>query len=275
MSLVSLKNISKEFARPAGGASIVLRNIDLEIPQGEFVTVVGPSGCGKSTLLNGIAGFLQFTSGVATIAGRPIGRPDRHRGIVFQDQTVLEYLTARENVAMGLSFEAMSLLHFFLPFYGRIVDRHYKPLVDELLREVGLTEYEHLYPKKLSGGQKQRVAIAQALAMKPQILLMDEPFSALDPQTRQNLQKLVLKMQRATGITIFFVTHEIEEAVYLGDRILVLSQFPAPDKPGATIVLNHEVPEFGSAEMKLSPEFQEYKRMIWEAGFIDRRKAVA
>jgi NitT/TauT family transport system ATP-binding protein len=275
MSLVSLKNVSKEFIKPAGGVSCVLRDINVEIPQGEFVTVVGPSGCGKSTLLNGLAGFLSFTSGIATIAGRPIGRPDRHRGIVFQDQTVLEYLTARENVAIGLSFEAMSLLHFFVPFYRRIVDRHFEPQIDELLKHVGLTDHQHLYPKKLSGGQKQRVAIAQALAMKPQILLMDEPFSALDPQTRQNLQQLILRIQRETGITIIFVTHEIEEAVYLGDRILVLSQFKDAGQPGATIVLNHEVPAFGSPEMKLSPEFQEYKRMIWESGFIDRRKVAA
>lgn len=268
---LALRDVTKVFPRAnSTGTNRVLRDINLEVARGAFVTVVGPSGCGKSTLLNGIAGFLQFTSGSASIEGRPIGKPDRNRGIVFQDHTVPDFLTARENVGLGLYFEDSALWEHFIPFRMSRALKKYRAQIDELLHEVGLFEHADKYPRQLSGGQKQRVAIAQALAMQPKILLMDEPFSALDPQNRQALQRLVLRIQRKTGTTIFFVTHELEEAVFLGDRILVLSQL-TEEIEGARIVLNYEVPAFDSPEAKLSPEFQAYKRMIWEAGFIDRR----
>jgi len=270
-AFLSLKDVSKVFPRANGvGINRVLRDIHLEIDAGEFVTVVGPSGCGKSTLLNGIAGFITFSAGRATIDGRLIGKPDRDRGIVFQDHTVPDFLTTRENIGLGLLFEDAELWEHFVPFCMRRALKKYRSQIDELLNEMGLFEHADKYPRQLSGGQKQRVAIAQALAMQPKILLMDEPFSALDPQTRQSLQKLVLRIQRKTGTTILFVTHELEEAVFLGDRIIVLSQLTEAVE-GARIVLNEKVPEFDSPEAKLSPEFQNYKRMIWEAGFIDRR----
>ena len=272
-AFLSLRDVSKVFPRAnGGGTNRVLRDIHLEIEAGEFVTVVGPSGCGKSTLLNGIAGFIAFTTGRAMIDGSLIGKPDRDRGIVFQDHTVPDFLTTRENIGLGLLFEDVTLWEHFTPFrMSRALKKH-RGQIDELLNEVGLIEHADKYPRQLSGGQKQRVAIAQALAMQPKILLMDEPFSALDPQTRQSLQKLVLRIQRKTGTTIIFVTHELEEAVFLGDRIIVLSQLIEAIE-GAKIVLNQKVPEFDSPEAKLSPEFQSYKRMIWEAGFIDRRPA--
>jgi ABC-type nitrate/sulfonate/bicarbonate transport system ATPase subunit len=267
--VLQLKNVTKEYQRD-GESKLILRDINVDIPRGELVTIVGPSGCGKSTLLNGIGGFVPFTSGTAEIDGAPIGPPNRDRGIVFQDMTVPEFLTVRQNVALGLQFERFSLLEHFIPFYRKLSLRKYDPQVQELLEEVGLSEVSTSFPKELSGGQKQRVAIAQALAMNPKILLMDEPFSALDPQTRQNLQKLTLTVQRKSGITVFFVTHDIEEAVFLGDRILVLSQL-IEDKPGSTIVLNQPLNAYHSPAAKLSPEFQAYKQQIWDAGFVDRR----
>jgi ABC-type nitrate/sulfonate/bicarbonate transport system ATPase subunit len=267
--VLQLKTVTKEYQRD-GESKLILRDINVDIPRGELVTIVGPSGCGKSTLLNGIGGFVPFTSGTAEIDGAPIGPPNRDRGIVFQDMTVPEFLTVRQNVALGLQFERFSLLEHFIPFYRKLSLRKYDPQVQELLEEVGLSEVSTSFPKELSGGQKQRVAIAQALAMNPKILLMDEPFSALDPQTRQNLQKLTLTVQRKSGITVFFVTHDIEEAVFLGDRILVLSQL-IEDKPGSTIVLNQPLNAYHSPAAKLSPEFQAYKQQIWDAGFVDRR----
>jgi NitT/TauT family transport system ATP-binding protein len=270
MSFLQLTTVGKYFDEGAA-KKIILRDINVTVNKGEFVTVVGPSGSGKSTLLNGIGGFSPFTSGVATIEGKPITRPNRDRGIVFQDMTVPEFLTVRENIALGLQFEHFSLIQHFIPFHRKLAMRKYREEVEYLLHEVGLAERADAYPRQLSGGQKQRVAIAQAMAMHPKILLMDEPFSALDPQTRQNLQKLVLKLQRDSGITVFFVTHEIEEAVYLGDRILVVSHLQ-DERPGATIVLNHEIEAFDSPEAKLTPEFQAYKRTIWDAGFTDNRK---
>jgi NitT/TauT family transport system ATP-binding protein len=278
--VLNLIKAGKTVRNVEGKPFVILRDLSIDIPHGEFVTVVGPSGCGKSTLLNGIGGFTRggvplFTEGVALIDGEPIGNPDRHRGIVFQDHTVLDFMTVRENITAGLHLEAMSLLGHFIPFYHRAVKRRFTPEVNQLLEQVGLSDKADAYPRELSGGQKQRVAIAQALAMRPKILLMDEPFSALDPQTRQNLQKLILKAQRDTGVTVFFVTHDIEEAVYLGDRILVLSHLHDEEKLGAKIALNHEIAAFDSPEAKLTAEFQEYKRLIWDAGFVDRRKKIA
>jgi NitT/TauT family transport system ATP-binding protein len=269
MSTLLLKNVGKSF-----GDKVILKNIDLSIAKGELVTVVGPSGCGKSTLLNGIGGFSLFTTGEALIDGTPIGRPDRNRGIVFQDMTVPEFLTVRENIALGLQFEYLALFQHFIPVYRKVIMRKYRDRVDHLLEQVGLTERADAYPRELSGGQKQRVAIAQAMAMHPKILLMDEPFSALDPQTRQNLQQLVLKVQREMGLTVFFVTHDIEEAVYLGDRIVVLSHLNE-STPGARIVLNQQIEAFDTPEAKVTAEFQLYKRKIWDAGFTSHPKITA
>jgi NitT/TauT family transport system ATP-binding protein len=237
----------------------VLDDINLDVFPGEILCVVGPSGCGKSTLLNGIGGFRPFSEGIALIDGQPIGPPDRHRGVVFQDYPLLNFCTALGNVAAGLDFETFSLLSQLLPFTCRRRSRANRLRAMQYLRAVGMEEHADKYPNELSGGQKQRVAIAQAIAMRPKVLLMDEPFSGLDPDTRERLQLVVLNLHRELRNTIFFVTHDLEEAVFLGNRIIVLSQF-APNhvaSKGATVVHEQPLKEYKDAQAKGTPEFSE------------------
>ncbi|MBI4023877.1 MAG: ABC transporter ATP-binding protein, partial [Verrucomicrobia bacterium] len=221
-----LDNVCQRFpAMDRRGLVTVLADIHLELDPGEFVAIVGPSGCGKSTLLNGVGGFVPFCEGTALIDGEPVGPPNKDRGIVFQDYLIPEFLTAVENVALGLELTGMHLYHHLVPFLRWKMREKYLPSAMEYLEKVGLKEHAHKYPRQLSGGQRQRVAIAQALAMKPKILLMDEPFSGLDPQTRELLQLLTLEIHNELHNTILFITHDLEEAVFLGTRIVVLSQY--------------------------------------------------
>ena len=271
--LISLRNIAKSFENPDGSAKIVLRDVHLEINQGEFVTIVGPSGCGKSTLLFGVAGFHKFTDGIAEFMGQPIGAPNRDRGIVFQDYTIPEYLTVEENTYFGLELQTFRFYQHFLPFQKARLRKKHQARVNELLQKVGLTERAHAYPRELSGGQKQRAAIAQVLATNPKIVLMDEPFSALDPATRESLQELLLKIQRENNLTILFVTHDLEEAVYLGDRIVVLSQFHGEDKPGARVILDKNLDGYDDPEIKSTPKFAQLVRDVFHIGF-EPKKAI-
>lgn len=271
--LISLRNIEKSFENPDGSAKIVLRDVHLEINQGEFVTIVGPSGCGKSTLLFGVGGFHKFTGGTAEFMGLPIGAPNRDRGIVFQDYTIPEYLTVEDNTYFGLQLQTFRFYQHFLPFQKARLRQKHQAKVNELLQKVGLTERAHAYPRELSGGQKQRAAIAQVLATNPKIVLMDEPFSALDPATRESLQELLLKIQRENNLTILFVTHDLEEAVYLGDRIVVLSQFHGEDKPGAKVILDKNLDGYDDPEIKSTPKFAQLVRDIFHIGF-EPKKAI-
>ena len=255
---VSLGGVGVSFAHPeTGQRQRVLDDIDLDIYPGEIVCVVGPSGCGKSTLLNGIGGFRPFTEGLALLDGRPIGPPNRERGVVFQDYPVLNFCTALGNVAAGLDFERFSLLSNLLPFTRRRRSTENRQRALEYLRAVGMEQHAHKYPTELSGGQRQRVAIAQAIAMRPKVLLMDEPFSGLDPDTREKLQLVVLDLHRELHNTILFVTHDLEEAVFLGNRIVVLSQFARDRSPemGATIVHEQGLEEYKDEWAKGTAEF--------------------
>lgn len=264
-----LDRVYQRFPKPdgSGGEITVLGDIHLEIEAGEFVTIVGPSGCGKSTLLNGVGGFVPFKEGTALIDGEPLGPPNRHRGVVFQDYPIPNFLTAIENVALGLALEGMQLWHYMIPFFaGRNSREKYDPIAREYLAQVGLEQHGEKYPRQLSGGQRQRVAIAQALAMKPKILLMDEPFSGLDPQTREVLQMLVLDIHRELGNTILFITHDLEEAVFLGTRIVVLSQY-GHDGPGSRVVHEQSVSQYDSREVKATAEFAELIQTIRSKGF--------
>lgn len=256
--VVSLRGAGTVFHNPKLRAKIrVLGDIDLDIPSHEILSVVGPSGCGKSTLLAGIGGFRPFTDGICLIDGKPAGPPNRDRGVVFQDYPILDFLTAVENVAIGLRFESCGLVENLLPWTRHKRSKRFLEAAMEYLDYVDLAEHAHKYPRELSGGQKQRVAIAQAIAMKPKVLLMDEPFSGLDPDTREKLQLVVLKIHRELNNSIFFVTHDLEEAVFLGNRLIVLSQF-GPGRPpgaGATIVHRQGLEEYKSADAKSSPGF--------------------
>ena len=250
------------------GLATVLADLHLEIDAGEFVAVVGPSGCGKSTLLNGIGGFVPFFEGTALIEGNPLGPPSRDRGVVFQDYPIAEFLTAVENVALGLQLEGMHLFQHLVPFFRRKRMRErFLPTAMEYLKRVGLSDHAQKFPRQLSGGQRQRVAIAQALATKPKILLMDEPFSGLDPQTREVLQLLIMEIHQELNNTILFVTHDLEEAVFLGTRVVVLSRNGDGADDGARIVHDQNVEKYSGRSVKETAEFGHLIQFIRDKGF--------
>ena len=211
--IVEIDNVSKLYPSAEGKATWALLDVSLAIPDGEFICAIGPSGCGKTTLLNMIAGFIDPTHGEVRFDGEPITGAAPERGVVFQEYALFPWLTAQRNVEFGLKMQGMSR--------AERRDR-----AAEVLEMVGLAGAAKRYPFELSGGMRQRVAVARALVNHPRILLMDEPFAAVDALTRSTLQTELLRIWEDIGITIFFITHNIEEAVYLGDRILVMSPNP-------------------------------------------------
>ena len=212
MALVEMNNVVVGYGEAPAGP--VLHDISLSIPQGGLCVLLGPSGCGKSSLLNVIAGFVPLRGGRATVAGRPITGPGADRGMVFQDDALLPWLDVLGNIALPLHMRGLAR--------GAREDkaRHFLSLV-------GLDDHAHRPIWELSGGMRQRVGIARALAADPQVLLMDEPFGALDALTRERMQELLLKIWHATGKTIVLVTHGVEEAVFLATELVVLSRRPA------------------------------------------------
>ncbi|NRR33241.1 ABC transporter ATP-binding protein [Oxalobacteraceae bacterium] len=215
-SHISIRGVNKVF-QTEGRAVIALHNIDLEIPQGQFVCLLGPSGCGKSTLLNAVAGFAPPTSGTIHADGQLVSSPGPERGMVFQEYALFPWMTVAENVGFGLEIKGQSK--------ARIAQT-----VEQLLAMLSLSDFRQRYPKDLSGGMRQRVAIARVLALDSPIMLMDEPFGALDALTRRNLQDELLRIWAELKKTIIFVTHSIEEAIYLADRIVVMTYRPGTVK---------------------------------------------
>jgi NitT/TauT family transport system ATP-binding protein len=215
MSELILQNVSKTY-RTGQTSRCILDSITLRVRSGELVVLLGPSGCGKTTLLKIIAGLVPPDDGpyVLTVDGGIITSPGPDRNIVFQNYTSYPWLTVLENVRFGLQF-------------GDIPLKEQYTRAEECVRMVRLWEYRDEYPKVLSGGQQQRVAIARTLAARPRVILMDEPFAALDAQTREGMQTELLQLRARSGSTILFVTHDIAEAAFLGDRVLILSQIPA------------------------------------------------
>jgi NitT/TauT family transport system ATP-binding protein len=209
---VQLRDVVVEFDGRAGRVRAV-EELSLEVPSGEFVAVLGPSGCGKSTLLNVVAGFIPATQGVALLDGRAIARPGAERGVVFQQPTLFPWKTVRQNVALGPRMAGLA------PSEVERVTRHFLELV-------GLGSFGDHYPDALSGGMQQRVGIARSLANNPSVLLMDEPFGALDAQTRELMQESLLRIWEDNRTTLLFVTHDIEEAVFLADRVVLMSARP-------------------------------------------------
>jgi NitT/TauT family transport system ATP-binding protein len=190
-----------------------MENVSLNIEEGEFVCVLGPSGCGKSTLLNLVAGFMSPTSGTLSLDGAEITAPGKERGVVFQEHALFPWMTIGDNILFGLRMKGVD----------KAAQRQ---TLEKYLNMVGLTNFKNAFPKQLSGGMKQRTAIARALANEPRIHLMDEPFAALDEQTRKKLQNELVNIWASTGITILFITHSIEEALILADKVVVMTPRP-------------------------------------------------
>lgn len=239
---IKIKNVGKVFE--GDGADVVaLKGINLEIPHGQFVCLLGPSGCGKSTLLNAIAGFSLPTTGEITVHDKLVKLPGPDRGMVFQEYALFPWMTVAENITFGLRIknEASEKINAKL---------------EQLLTMLKLTEFKNRYPKDLSGGMRQRVAIARVLALDSPILLMDEPFGALDALTRRSLQDELLKVWSQFKKTIVFVTHSIEESIYLADRIVVMSYRPGTIKKDITVTMprmrNPTSPEFNALKKELS-----------------------
>ena len=241
MSQIVIDNVQKVF-KAKDREVVALRDINLEIRKGEFVCLLGPSGCGKSTLLNAVAGFAPPTGGQITVDGRVITEPGPDRGMVFQEYALFPWMTVAQNVAFGLEIQKKSKVE---------IER----TVHDLLGLLNLKDFRDRFPKDLSGGMRQRVAIARILALDSPIMLMDEPFGALDALTRRNLQDEVLRIWSTLGKTILFVTHSIEESIYLADRIVVMTY-----RPGT--VKRDQIVEIERPRDPASPEFNELKREL-------------
>jgi NitT/TauT family transport system ATP-binding protein len=251
------------------GEKLVLDNIDLRVAQGELCTVVGPSGCGKSTLLRLLLGQDVADSGNILIDGKSISHPDPVRGIVYQKYSLLPHLTVFDNVMLGLRFESSP---WWLPWRDNPA---HTAFAMHLLEKLRLVEARNKYPHELSGGMQQRVAIAQALVKRPPILLMDEPFGALDPDTREQMQLYLMELHEELSLTIFFVTHDLEEACYIGTRLLMVSQYYSDDrgheegvKRGAKIVADHVLQRQALATTaKDTHLFREFIAELRQTGF--------
>ncbi|MCB4771231.1 ABC transporter ATP-binding protein [Ancylobacter sp. Lp-2] len=223
-SLIEVEGVSQIFETREGQANWALWQVSLEIEAGEFVCLIGPSGCGKTTLLHLIAGFMKPSEGRVRFAGAPVGEPGPDRGVVFQEYALFGWMTARQNVEFGLRMRGM----------GRAERRE---RAREALARVGLERALDRYPHELSGGMRQRVAVARALVNEPRVLLMDEPFAAVDAITRTTLQDDLVRLWQQTGVSVVFVTHNVDEAAFLAQRVVVMRPHPGSVKRSMTIDL--------------------------------------
>jgi NitT/TauT family transport system ATP-binding protein len=245
--MLTVENLNKTYISQ-GSQTPALVDINLRIEEGEFICLLGPSGCGKSTLLKIIAGLIPATSGRIAINGKPVSGPDPERAVVFQDYALFPWMTVRDNIEFGL--EARKL---------PVGDR--REISSRLLKVVGLSDFAERFPHQLSGGMKQRVSLARALAVDPSLLLMDEPFGALDAQTRQLLQDELLRIWREYRKTVVFVTHSIEEAIYLSDRIAVMTARPGRIKQ---IVMVTELRPRDMASVDMNQRQREVRAVLGE-----------
>jgi NitT/TauT family transport system ATP-binding protein len=245
--ILEVADLSKSFSAPGRPPTVALDRVSFQVYRRELMCVIGPSGCGKSTLARLVAGLEPATGGEMLLDGKSIQRPGSDRGMVFQSYTLFPWLTVLKNVMFGMEVGGMS---------GDEAEREARTW----LEVVGLTKFAAAYPHQLSGGMKQRAAIARALANRPRMLLMDEPFGALDAQTRCQMQSYLLQIWRQVDITILFITHDLDEAVYLADRILILDAHPGRVRE----VMEVAVPRPRSAEQFLSPAFIAARRHLEE-----------
>lgn len=242
---VKIDNVKKVF-NGRSGETVALNGVSLDMADNEFVCVVGPSGCGKSTLLNIIAGLMEPTSGDVYVDGKRVEGTGVERGVVFQQYALFPWLTVKKNVEFGLRLK-------------NLPKDEIEEIAMKYIRMVELEKFADSYPKELSGGMKQRVAIARAYAVNPQVLLMDEPFGALDAQTRTQLQTELLKTWEEESKTCFFITHDVEEAIILAQRVVIMSARPGRIKD----IVEIDIPHPRTQETRMSPRFIELKNHIW------------
>jgi len=239
---IDLQNVQITFGTGRTAVTAV-QDISLQIKPGEFLCVLGPSGCGKSSLISSIAGFQSIHSGVLSVDGENVGGPGSDRGVVFQQPTLFPWKTVHGNVDYGLKMRG-------------VPRRERKDRVEEILVRVGLEEFGRHYPSQLSGGMQQRVGLARVLINRPRVMLMDEPFSALDAQTRLMMQELLLEVWAEYRMTVLFVTHDIDESVYLGDRVAILTRRPGRIKA----LIDIDLPRPRTFDMLTWPDFMDFKK---------------
>ena len=247
MSQLSIQGVSRTFTSEKGKSTQALLPVDFDVKENDFVTILGPSGCGKSTMLRIVAGLDHPTSGRVLLDGRPVEGPGADRGMVFQSYTLFPWLTIEQNIRFGLREKGMP-------------ESAQKERAAYFIAKVGLRGFEQHFPKQLSGGMQQRTAIARALANDPKILLMDEPFGALDNQTRVLMQELLLGIWEAERKTVMFVTHDIDEAIFMANRVAVFSARPGRIKSEIAVNLPHP----RHYTIKTSPEFMDLKARLTE-----------
>lgn len=244
---ISVRGVTKTF--PLGNEEFTaLDNVSLDVADNEFVTIVGPSGCGKSTMMNVLAGLETVSSGQALVDGIPVNGPGPERGVIFQQYALFPWLTVRKNVEFGLKT-------------ARVPRAERRERADHFINLVGLGQFADALPKMLSGGMKQRCAIARAYAVNPSILLMDEPFGALDALTRVKLQEQLLETWSQEKRTVVFITHDVDEAVYLANRVVVMAARPGRIHQ----IIDVDLPYPRTEDMRLSPEFTALRNRVWHA----------
>jgi NitT/TauT family transport system ATP-binding protein len=242
------RGVAIEYYMPRSGQRLVaLQDVNLTMRPGEFVSVVGPSGCGKTTFLNAVDGLVPLKAGRIRVDGREINGPGRDRAMVFQAPSLLPWRTVEGNIMYGLELQ------------GRRRDPAAKATVTRLIQMVGLTGFEHAYPSELSGGMQQRVNLARALAIDPELLLLDEPFASLDAQTREFMQFELLKIWQTSRKTALFITHQIDEAIYLADRVVVFTARPGTIRKSIDI----DLPRPRPLNIKRDPQFLAYADEVW------------
>jgi NitT/TauT family transport system ATP-binding protein len=238
---VAFKNVSVRFPASGGGEMRVVDDVSYDVRDLEFVSVIGPSGCGKTTMMNMVAGFMMPSAGSITLDDKPIVGPGPDRGVIFQEYGVFPWLTVKQNIGFGLTLRA-----------NRADAATREAICQRYMRLMGLSEFAGAWPRMLSGGMRQRLALARAYAVKPEFLLMDEPFGALDAQTRSAMQDLLLEVLAAEGKTVMLITHSVEEALYLSNRVIVMTARPARVREIIDVPFSyprndalHETREFG------------------------------
>lgn len=248
---VSVKNLVKVYDGQRGRVT-ALNGVNFEMKENTFISIVGPSGCGKSTLLNILAGLESPTSGEVLVDNKAVSAPGPDRGVVFQQYALFPWLSVEKNIQMGLHCR-------------KLPKKEVAQITEHYLDMVGLTEFRSSYPKELSGGMKQRVAVARAYAMNPSLLLMDEPFGALDAQTRAQLQSELLDIWEKEQKTCLFITHDVEEAVLLSQQVVIMSARPGRIKK----IVDIDVPYPRTQKTKLDPRFTDLKNQIWEEVYME------